>query len=55
MFRVKLLTAALCGGVLTVVLVYWRGLFWYHALIVGFAGAALVYWSFRAVENLRRL
>lgn len=51
----KLLVAALGGGVLAAVLILWRGFFWYHALIVGVAGAALVYWSFRAVENLRRL
>ena len=51
----KLLVAAAGGAVLAAVLIFWRGLLWHHALIVGIAGAALVYWSFRAVENLRRL
>lgn len=52
---VKLLAASVGGAALTAALILWRDFFWYHALIVGIAGAALVYWTFRAVENLRRL
>ena len=53
--ELKFLWAALAGVLLMLVLHYWRGFPWNLALIVGIGGAALVYWTFRAVENLRRL
>jgi hypothetical protein len=44
------------GGIVTMVLVHYvRGLLWQHAFIIGLAGAGLVYWTLRAVENLRRM
>lgn len=47
---------AAAGGALTMVFVhYWRGLLWQHAFIIGVAGAGLVYWTLRAIENLRRM
>ncbi len=37
------------------VLVYWRGFFWSHAVFVGLAAAALVYSILRAAEHMRDL
>lgn len=36
-------------------LLYVRGFYPHHAFIIGFAGAGLVYWTLRAIDNLRRL
>ncbi len=37
------------------VLIYWRGFFVRHAIIVGLGAAALVYSILRAAENLKNL
>ncbi len=34
---------------------YIRGLYMHHAFIIGFAGAGLVYWTLRAIDNLRNV
>ena len=52
---VKFVAGAIGGALLMAYLVYVRGLFVHHAFIIGFAGAGLVYWTLRAVDNLRRL
>jgi hypothetical protein len=51
----KIFWSAVGGLALAVVLFVWRHFHWQHALIVGFAGGALVYSALRTVENLRRL
>ena len=52
---IKLLAAVVGGGLLMAYLIYFRGFFTFHATIIGFAGGGLVYWTLRAVENLRQL
>ncbi len=51
----KLVAGVIGGALLVAYLIYVRGLFVHHAFIIGFAGAGLVYWTLRAVDNLRRL
>lgn len=46
------LVAGIC---MVLLLVYWRGFFWPHAVIVGLAVAALVYSILRTAERLRDL
>ncbi len=45
----------LSGAVTVALLVYWRGFFWQHAMIIGIGVAALVYTSFRTIRNLKDL
>ncbi len=52
---IKLVAGVIGGALFVVYLIYVRGLFVHHAFIIGFAGAGLVYWTLRAVDNLRRL
>ncbi len=51
----KFVAGAIGGALLMGYLVYVRGFFVHHAFIIGFAGAGLVYWTLRAVDNLRNL
>ncbi len=51
----KLVTAVIGGALFMAYAIYVRGLLIQHALIIGFAGAGLVYFALRAVDNLRRL
>ena len=51
----KFVLAAVGGALLAVYLVRLRDFQPHHAFIVGFAGAGLVYWTLRAVDNLRNL
>ena len=51
----KYVLAVLGGAILMAYLVGLRGLYPRHAFIIGFAGAGLVYWTLRAIDNLRRL
>ena len=50
-----ILWPVLAGGLTTLLLIYWRGFYWQHALIVGVGVAALVYVAFRTYDNLRNL
>ncbi len=52
---IKFVAGAVGGALLMAYLFYVRGFFVHHAFIIGFAGAGLVYWTLRAVDNLRRL
>jgi len=47
--------AVLVGVGTTALLLFWRGFFWQHALIIGIAAAALVFTSVRTFERLRGL
>ena len=47
--------AVLAGGAAFLLLTFWRGFFWQHALIVGLGVTALVYSAGRAVDRLRWL
>ncbi len=51
----KLVAGVIGGALLMAYLVYLRGFYIHHAFIIGFAGAGLVYWTLRAIDNLRRL
>ncbi len=52
----RLVAWPLFAGLGTVLLlVYWRGFFWSHGIIVGLAVAALVYSVLRTAEKLRQL
>jgi len=50
-----LICAVVVGVSTTALLLFWRGFFWQHALIIGIAAAALVYTSVRTYERLRNL
>lgn len=39
----------------TLLLRFWRGFFWQHAVIIGIAITALVFVAYRTVERLRDL
>ncbi len=50
----RLVAWPLLAGIGTIlVLVYWRGFFWSHAVIIALAVAALVYSILRTAERLR--
>ncbi len=51
----KVVWAFLAAGVTVLVLIFWRGFFPRHAVIVGLGVAALVYSIIRTTERLKSL
>ena len=55
MLRSRVVWSALAGLVVMLVLLYWRGFFCQHAVLIGIGVTVLVYTGFGTLERLKSL
>lgn len=55
MVRGRVVWSAVAGLAATGALVFWRGFFWHHAVLIGIAVTILVYSGLNTFERLKNL